>query len=81
MHRSLQQTVQHETDVQLLQVQHKHKLKVTQCVRSASQVNAQRPFPILSMPNTWQDFSSGLHDSSFSVRVCMPRVCDSAVAE
>ncbi len=53
----------------------------TICAKSASQVNAERPFPVLSMPNTWQDFTSGLHDSSFSVRVCMPRVFDSAVAE
>jgi len=59
----------------------------TQCksntigAKSASQVNAERHFPVLSMPNTWQDFSSGLQDSSFSVRVCMPRFSDSAVAE
>ena len=67
-----------ETALQLLQVQHTVCRCNTLCAKRASQINAERPLPVLSVPYTWQDFSSGLHDSSFSVRVCMPRVCDSA---
>jgi len=57
-----------------------HDAEVIQCVRSAPVRSTLKGLCLLlSMPYTWQDFSSGLHDSSFSVRVCMSKVCDLAI--